>query len=79
MKSETHSIKKQSTFDAIDSDDDKPFDDDGIQDLSKIMPQASDHTSEIIDQALSGLPTRLDPWWIVDETSTTSLDGKTMW
>ena len=53
-------IQKQSTLDGIDSDDDKPFDDEGVQDLSKIMPQASDHTSEIIDQALSGLPSRLE-------------------
>lgn len=60
MQSGSQSLQKQSTFDDIDSDDDKPFDDEGVQDLSKIMPQASDRTNEIIDQALSGLPSRFD-------------------
>ena len=51
-------LTKQQTFDGVDSDDDKPFGDDAIPDLSHRLPQASDKTTEILDQALSGLPSR---------------------
>lgn len=51
-------LPKQQTFDGVDSDDDKPFGDDAIPDLSHRLPQASDKTTEILDQALSGLPSR---------------------
>lgn len=51
-------LKKQETFDGVDSDDDRPFSD--VPDLSRDLPQASDKTTEILDSALSGLDSRLD-------------------
>lgn len=56
--SEGKQLTKQATFDGVDSDDDKPFGDDALPDLSQRLPQASDKTTEILDQALSGLPSR---------------------
>ena len=53
-------LKKQETFDGVDSDDDRPFTDDALPDLSRELPQASDKTTEILDSALSGLDSRLD-------------------
>ena len=52
-------LRKQSTFDAVDSDDDRPFQE--VPDLStKELPQATDKTgTEVLDSALASLPSRL--------------------
>jgi hypothetical protein len=49
-------LRKQETGDNVDSDDDRPFTD--VPDLSKDLPQASDKTAEILDQALAGMSSR---------------------
>lgn len=56
-------LRKQSTVDGVDSDDERMFTEDALPDLSRELPQASDKTTEILDQALSGLPSR----WVFSE------------
>lgn len=54
-------IRKQETLDTVDSDDDRPFTE--VPDLAKQLPQASDKTTEILDQALAGLSSRSVLTW----------------
>ncbi|KAI1285802.1 Phosphatidate cytidylyltransferase 1 [Halotydeus destructor] len=49
-------LRKQSTFDGVDSDDDKPFDEVRDLDITKEIPQ--DKTPEVLEHALSALPTK---------------------
>lgn len=49
-------LRKQSTFDGVDSDDDRPFDE--VPDLSKTLPQDTGKTMEVLDAVLSYLPAK---------------------
>ena len=54
-------LRKQSTFDGVDSDDDKPFDEVRTDDITKTITQGSDKTTELLDSLLGVLPTRFVP------------------
>ncbi|RWS29055.1 Csa-CD synthase-like protein [Leptotrombidium deliense] len=49
-------LRKQSTVDGVDSDDDRIIDESNVEELVKELPQSSDRVNQIIDQALSSLP-----------------------
>lgn len=50
------------TVDAIDSEDDRLEDDIHMEELTKVLPQASDKTTEVLDSALKKLPSKWRNW-----------------
>ncbi|RWS09681.1 Csa-CD synthase-like protein [Dinothrombium tinctorium] len=51
-------LRKQSTFDGVDSDEDRIIDETQVEELVRELPQATDRVNQAIDQALSALPNK---------------------